>query len=172
MQDYQSKKDLIAEIERTAHLFIQEFLDVAEEDKDKFVEGVEKTPAQMIAYQLGWLDLIMGWDKDEAEGKQVITPCEGAKWNNLGGLYQSFYEKFSPYSLAELQDLFKEKIRTFIQWFDGFSEDDVFIAGRRKWASSTPSNWPVWKWVHINTVAPFTSFRSKIRKWKKLNSSG
>jgi hypothetical protein len=30
------------------------------------IEGVERTPAQMIAYQLGWLDLIMGWDKDEA----------------------------------------------------------------------------------------------------------
>lgn len=37
------------------------------------------------------------------------------------------------------------------------------------WAASTPSNWPVWKWVHINTVAPFKSFRSKIRKWKRLN---
>ncbi|KWZ73162.1 hypothetical protein HMPREF3198_01521 [Winkia neuii] len=31
-----------------------------------------------------------------------------------------------------------------------------------------PSAWPVWKWVHINTVAPFTTFRTKIRKWKKL----
>ncbi|MGO3317954.1 MAG: ClbS/DfsB family four-helix bundle protein, partial [Leuconostoc carnosum] len=26
---------------------------------------------------------------------------------------------------------------------------------------------PVWKWVHINSVAPFGTFRTKIRKWKK-----
>lgn len=25
------------------------------------------------------------------------------------------------------------------------------------------------KWIHINSVAPFKTFRSKIRKWKKLN---
>jgi hypothetical protein len=71
MQGYKSKKALIAEIEKTAALFINEFLDVAEDDKDKLIDDVDRTPAQMIAYQLGWLDLIMGWDKDEAEGKQA-----------------------------------------------------------------------------------------------------
>jgi len=172
MQGYEGKKALIDEIEKTAVLFINEFSDIEEDDKDRLVGGVDRTPAQMIAYQLGWLDLIMGWDKDEAEGKQVVTPCEGYKWNNLGALYQSFYDRFSSHSLAELQDLFKEKVAAFVQWLDGFAEEDVFTAGSRKWASSTPSNWPVWKWVHINTVAPFKSFRSKIRKWKKLNANG
>jgi hypothetical protein len=38
-------------------------------------------------------------------------------------------------------------------------EEDLFTAGSRKWASSTPSNWPVWKWVHINTVAPLKSLK-------------
>lgn len=123
----------------------------------------------MIAYQLGWLSLIMGWDKDEKEGKQVVTPRGGYKWNNLGSLYQSFYDEFSSCSLAELQDLFKEIVSAFVERLDGFSEEDIFTPESRKWASSTPSNWPVWKWVHINTVAPFKSFRSKIRKWKKLN---
>lgn len=168
MQEYESKKALIEEIEKTAALFIDEFLNVKEADKDRLVGDVDRTPAQMIAYQLGWMDLILKWDRDEAEGKPVVTPCEGYKWNNLGGLYQSFYDRFSSYSLAELQDLFREKIRAFVEWLDGFTEEDVFRAGSRKWASSTPSNWPVWKWVHINTVAPFKSFRSKIRKWKKL----
>lgn len=172
MQGYESKKALISEIEKTADLFINEFSDVKEEDKDKLIDGVDRTPAQMIAYQLGWLDLVMKWDKDEAEGRPVVTPSEGYKWNNLGGLYKSFYEKFSSYSLAELQDLFKEKVFVFVQWLEGFTEEDVFTAGSRKWASSTPSNWPVWKWVHINTVSPFKSFRSKIRKWKKLNANG
>ncbi|WP_369707167.1 ClbS/DfsB family four-helix bundle protein [Corynebacterium sp. HFH0082] len=26
----------------------------------------------------------------------------------------------------------------------------------------------MWKWVHINTVAPLTTFRTKIRTWEKL----
>lgn len=43
--------------------------------------------------------------------------------------------------------------------------------GGRKWTQSTPANWPVWKWVHINTVALFKSFRSRIRKRKKLRAA-
>ncbi|MDU5101023.1 MAG: ClbS/DfsB family four-helix bundle protein, partial [Clostridium butyricum] len=27
------------------------------------------------------------------------------------------------------------------------------------------------KWIHINTVAPFKSFRTKIRKWKKIQQA-
>lgn len=37
------------------------------------MKGVDRTPAQMIAYQLDWLDLIMKWDRDEAEGR--LVPC-------------------------------------------------------------------------------------------------
>lgn len=43
------------------------------------------------------------------------------------------------------------------EWVDGFSDDELFEPGGRKW-------------VHTNTVAPFKSFLSKIRKWKKLRS--
>jgi len=28
--------------------------------------------------------------------------------------------------------------------------------------------WEVYKFIHVNTVAPFGSFRTKIRKWKKI----
>jgi len=170
MQGYENKNALISEIEKTAALFIGEFSEVKEEDKDKLVDGVDRTPAQMIAYQLGWLNLVMGWDKDEREGKHVVTPCEGCKWNDLGKLYQSFYNKYSVYSLAELRDLFDNTVSNFIKWLEGFSEEEIFTQGSRKWAQSTPSNWPVWKWVHINSVAPFKSFRGKIRKWKKANN--
>ena len=27
--------------------------------------------------------------------------------------------------------------------------------------------WEVYKFIHVNTVAPFGTFRTKIRKWKK-----
>ena len=73
--------------------------DVKESDKNKRIDGVDRTPAEMIAYQLGWLDLIISWDKDEAAGKKVVTPCEGYKWNELGALYQSFYDRFALHSL-------------------------------------------------------------------------
>ena len=170
MATYTTKKELIFEIEKTANLFIQEFNDIKEAQKDVMVEEIDRTPAQMIAYQLGWLNLLMNWDRDELTGKEVTTPALGYKWNELGGLYQSFYTQYENYSLSELKNEYIETVAKFVEWVDSFTEKEIFEQDVRKWASSTPSKWPIWKWAHINSVAPFKSFRTKIRKWKKLNS--
>lgn len=170
MATYTTKKELIFEIEKTANLFIQEFNDIKEAQKDVMVEEIDRTPVQMIAYQLGWLNLLMNWDRDELTGKEVTTPALGYKWNELGGLYQSFYTQYENYSLSELKNEYIETVAKFVEWVDSFTEKEIFEQDVRKWASSTPSKWPIWKWVHINSVAPFKSFRTKIRKWKKLNS--
>ena len=88
MQEYVDKKALISEIRKTAGTFIKEFDEVAEVYKDTRFDDVDRTPQEIIAYQLGWMNLIREWDSDELN----------------------------------------------------------------------------------NTVAPFTSFRGKIRKWKKLRA--
>ena len=169
MLKYKNKKELILEIQKTSSLFIDEFKDLNETKKDHVVEGIDRTPSQMIAYQLGWINLLMTWDRDELIGKEVITPTPGYKWNELGGLYQSFYTQYKRYSLSQLINEYINSVDKFIEWVDSFTENEIFEQDVRKWASSTPSKWPIWKWVHINSVSPFKSFRTKIRKWKKLN---
>ena len=170
MQGYESKEALIAEIRKTAELFVREFDDVDEADADELVGGVDRTPREMLAYQLGWMGLLRGWDADELAGKDVVTPAAGYKWNQMGELYQGFYDAHAGESLEQLKASFASDVNALVQWLHGFSDEELFEPGGRKWAQSTPSNWPVWKWVHTNTVAPFKSFRSKIRKWKKLQA--
>lgn len=169
MQEYTSKEAFIEEIKKTATQFIQEFDGVADEDINLRLEEVDRTPREMIAYQLGWMGLIRGWDNDELSGKEVITPAPGYKWNQMGKIYESFYAKYNTQTLSELKQMFNETVSDLLLWLEDFSDEELFVSGGRKWAQSTPSNWPVWKWVHINTAAPFKSFRSKIRKWKKLH---
>jgi hypothetical protein len=171
MQQYSDKNALIDEIKKSADLFIKEFDGVAENEKDLHLEGVDRAPQEMIAYQLGWMRLIRKWDEDELAGKEVITPTSEFKWNQLGKLYQTFYAEYKKYSLKESREMFALAVDEFIEWFQQFDEKEIFQTGGRKWASSTPSNWAIWKWAHINTVAPFKSFRGKIRKWKKIKSS-
>ena len=40
----------------------------------------------------------------------------------------------------------------------------------RKWSEETTktATWEVYKFLHVNTVALFGTFRTKTRKWKKL----
>lgn len=166
MREYQDKKELIATIEKTYRLFAGEFDAVpAGEMKVRF-SAVDKTPQEMLAYQLGWLALVMSWEQDELQGKMVITPSPDYKWNQLGLLYQHFYTEYSSYSLQELRTLLDERVALWCAWVGRLSDEELFTPGVRQW-TVTNAKWPLWKWIHINSVAPFMSFRTKIRKWKK-----
>lgn len=169
MQEYLNRKELINEINKRAKLFIDEFEKITDENKDTLIEGVDRSPAQMIAYQLGWMKLVLSWEEKEKKGGKVVTPKEGYKWNKLGDLYKSFYEEYKDYSMEKLMTEFNISVEKITDLVESYTEKVLFEIGARQWASSTSSNWLVWKWIHINTVAPFKTFRTKIRKWKKLN---
>ena len=53
---------------------------------------------------------------------------------------------------------------------DSMSEKELFQPHMRKWADDATKTavWEVYKFIHVNTVAPFGTFRTKIRKWKKI----
>lgn len=164
--EYKSKQELMETIHALYLLLDGEFDDVNPGDKDVRIAEVDRTPAEIIAYQLGWMHLVMGWDEDEGNGKEVSMPAPGYKWNQLGGMYQSFYDQYATLSLPELRSQFHQLEQHWQQWIDTFSEEELFTQGHRKWTGSK-DNWPVARWIHINSAAPFKTFRAKIRKWKK-----
>lgn len=166
MQTYKDKTELIEELKKRYLLYDQEFNDVKEEEKDLLQPGVDKTPSQNISYQLGWTHLLLQWESDESKGIEVKTPTPEYKWNNLGGLYQSFYHEYGSYSLQQQRELLQSKVDEIITWIENLDDETLFTPGQRKWAT-TPAQWPAWKWIHINTVAPFKNFRAQLRKWKK-----
>lgn len=172
MGDYRTKSGLIEEIEKRANLFIQEFDDIDEGNKDKKVKDVLRTPAQMLAYQLGWMHLLLDWEKDEKSGIEVVTPTPEYSWNHLTLLYQKFYKEYAEYSLEELCGMFRETVHQIVQLVESYTDEELFTPGGRKWAATTPANWPVGKWIYNNTVASFKSFRTRIRRWKKNNEIG
>lgn len=166
MQSYKDKTELIEEIRTRYNLYNQEFDEIKEEEKGLLKPGVDKTPSQNISYQIGWTHLLLQWEADEKKGIEVKTPTSEYKWNNLKGLYQSFYDQYSSYSLAEQRELLQKQVNEIITWIESLDHEILFDPEQRKWAT-TPAKWPVWKWIHINTVAPFKNFRTQLRKWKK-----
>ena len=166
MVQYKNKQDLIEAINLSYEKFIIEFSDVKNEDIHKRISSVDKTPAEMISYQIGWLKHIKQWEKDELASLEVITPAPGIKWNEIGKLVQTFYEKYNKGDLKDLLSEFANTKEEFINWISSLDEKTLFELDQRKWAY-IKAGWPVWKWLHINSVAPFTNFRPLIRKWKK-----
>ncbi|MGN7757585.1 ClbS/DfsB family four-helix bundle protein [Chryseobacterium sp. 22532] len=166
MIQYKDKTELIEAIKENYLLYDKEFNDIPENEKDLLKPGVDKSPSQNISYQLGWTSLLLQWESDEKKGITVQTPAPGYKWNNLGGLYETFYKEYRDLSLHQQREILKNQVNEIVEWIETLDYETLFVPEQRKWAT-TPAKWPVWKWIHINTVAPFKNFRTQLRKWKK-----
>ena len=59
MRTYSNREELKAEIEKKFEKYILEFDDIPENLKDKRVEEVDRTPAENLAYQVGWTNLVL-----------------------------------------------------------------------------------------------------------------
>ena len=170
LRTYENKDELKNEINKSFAKYISEFDIIPESLKDKRVEGVDRTPAENLAYQVGWTTLVLKWESDERKGLHVKTPSDDFKWNQLGELYQWFTDTYAQLSLQELKDRLNENINSIYAMIDSLSDEELFKPHMRKWADEATKTavWEVYKFIHVNTVAPFGTFRTKIRKWKKI----
>ena len=123
MTSYASGEELIAEIRKRSGLFLAEFDDVPASELHTLKDGVDRTPAQMLAYQLGWMALLLGWERDEQAGCEVVTPAPGYRWNRLGDLYSTFYEQWSDASLPQLREAFRERVDGVVALVASLSRD-------------------------------------------------
>ena len=169
MRTYESKEALKNEVKITFEKYISEFDNIPEELKDKRVEEVDRTPAENLAYQVGWTSLVLKWEEDEKNGLDVKTPSDQFKWNQLGNLYQWFTDTYAHQSLKELKEQLSQNIGDIYIMIDELTDEELFKPHMRKWADGATKTaiWEVYKFIHVNTVAPFGTFRTKIRKWKK-----
>lgn len=168
MRVYENKEELKSEINKTFEKYIAEFDNIPESLKDKRIDEVDRTPAENLAYQVGWTTLVLKWEEDERNGLQVKTPSDEFKWNQLGELYQWFTDTYAYLSLQELKSKLNENINSIYVMIDSLSDEELFKPHMRKWADDATKTavWEVYKFIHVNTVAPFKTFRNKIRKWK------
>ena len=86
MRTHRDKEDLKNEIRQSFEKYNSEFDTIPEALKDKRVPGVDRTPAENLAYQVGRTTLLLSWEADEQHGVEVKTPSEQFRWNKLGGL--------------------------------------------------------------------------------------
>lgn len=170
MRTYKNKEELKSEINKSFEKYIAEFDDIPENLKDKRIDEVDRTPDENLAYQVGWTSLLLKWEHDERNGLEVKTPSDKFKWNELGKLYQYFTDTYAKLSLSELKCKLKKNVDAICEMIDSLSDDELFKPHMRKWAdeATKTATWEVYKFIHVNTVTPFGTFRTKIRKWKKL----
>ena len=169
MFKYESKDSLKNAILKSYKKYISEFSDVPEELKDKRCKDAECSPAENLAFQVGWTTLQLKWEADERKGLRVKTPSEKFKWNQLQELYQWFYESYAGLSLQELKCRLDRNVDDILDMIDTMSEEEIFLRHQRKWANGASRSivWEVAKFIYVNTISSFDRFGTQIRTWKE-----
>ena len=167
---YSNRLELIKAIENDSKLLLDEYSDIEETSINIINEEIGYSPFQILAFCIGWMDLVLAWEFEEQKGIQETTLATEWKWNDLDWLYKSFYDKYNNYSLNELINNFKQKVNDIIQLINNLSDEELFNDGKRNWAKTNGKEFSVCRLVHLNTISNFKNFRGKIRKWKRSNT--
>ncbi|MFL0169703.1 ClbS/DfsB family four-helix bundle protein [Tenacibaculum maritimum] len=133
-----------------------------EKELDGHAKGTKMNVSDLVAYLIGWGELVLKWNRKKENGEQVDFPETGYKWNELGKLAQKFYadyENMDYSTLLNRLDQTVEKIHTLI---GNNTNEELY---EKPWYDK----WTKGKMIQLNTSSPYKNARSRVRKWKKMN---
>lgn len=161
----QNKDELLKAINGNFDKLRRELADVPDSVvRNKGLEGHAKgtmmSVSDLVAYLVGWNELVLKWLDRDASGQPIAFPEAGFKWNELGLLAQKFYRDYEavPYQqLVERLEAAKHRIVTLIE---ARSNDELY---GRPWYEK----WTMGRMIQFNTSSPYDNARGRLRKWKK-----
>ncbi len=160
-----NKKELIEEIIEHYHRLINELNSIPPERRlEKSMEGHAKnslmSPQELIAYLIGWGQLVLKWNRLKTSGIEPDFPDTGYKWNELGKLAQHFYTEHGNSDFESLLNKLEITTNEIIQIIELQTNEELYD---KPWYGK----WTLGRMIQLNTSSPFKNARLRIRKWKK-----
>ncbi len=158
-----SKAELLAAIERNFARLVTDLgkvpLDRARESTlEGHAAGTMMSPSDLVAYLIGWHELVLKWLKRDDQGLPVDFPETGFAWNQLGQLAQKFYLDYGdldwPDLLAHLNRAKSDLVATVT------ARSDAELYGQ-PWYGK----WTKGRMIQFNSASPYANARGRIRKW-------
>lgn len=125
--------------------------------------GTMMSPADLVAYLLGWNELVLQWLDRDDRGEVVEFPETGFKWNQLGLLAQKFY---GDYQCLDWQKLLLRLAATNLRLVETISSRPNDELYGRPWYGK----WTKGRMIQFNTSSPYVNARARIRKRLKAIS--
>lgn len=161
------KPQLLAAIGKAYGLLLRELKSVPpervfESSLEGRSEGKTMSVADIVAYLIGWNELLLKWRERQEAGLAVDFPETGYRWNELGALAEKFHADYAALGWEErLQRLDAVKART-LALIEGLDEDALY--GRPFYG-----RYPLGRMIQFNTAAPYENACKRVRAWKKAN---
>jgi hypothetical protein len=115
----------------------------------------------LVAYLIGWGQLVLKWNNKKNKGLDVDFPETGFKWNELGLLAQKFYKDYEKDDFNTLKMKLEKTTNEILDIVENKTNTELYeIAWYDKWTLG--------KMIQLNTSSPFKNAKDRIRKWKKI----
>ncbi|ROR72346.1 ClbS/DfsB family four-helix bundle protein [Bogoriella caseilytica] len=122
------------------------------------VKDTMMSPADLLAYLIGWNRQVLIWHQRRAGGLPDELPAPGLAWNELGLLAQRFYGDHADDGWEELRLQFREAKDDVVALVEGYSDDELYGA---PWYGK----WTMGRMISFNTSSPYANARRRLRAW-------
>ena len=129
---------------------------------DGHAKGTKMSVSDLVAYLIGWGELVLKWNQKKENGQVVDFPETGYKWNELGNLAQKFYSDYENFDYPELLNRLDQTVSKILKLIESNTNEELY---EKPWYEK----WTKGRMIQLNTSSPYKNARSRVRKWKKQN---
>jgi hypothetical protein len=129
-------------------------------DMEGHAKDTHMSPCDLLAYLVGWGELVLKWNRKKDAGETVDFPETGYKWNELGRLAQKFYADHAADSLEELLKKYEQVVNRLLQLVERKTNRQLYEVN---WYEK----WTLGRMIQLNSASPYRNARLRLRKWKK-----
>jgi len=127
------------------------------------VKGTRMSVCDLLAYLVGWNELVLHWHAQLRDGKRIediAFPAEGFTWNALGKLAQRFYADYAELSMDDLLQRLEQAKDQLLALVD--AHDDAQLYGQPWYTHYTMG-----RMIQFNTASPYANACTRLRAWRK-----
>lgn len=159
---------LAQDIQRERNRLVKTITDIPESDRTlKVIDGTggKVSVADLIAYQIGWGKNLIRWYESGIVGKNPEMPGDGfLKWDYIA-IAKYFYQKYSHDASDQQIIVFNQVVSRILEIVEFEQQtDQLDQIGVWDWCQlPSGKQWPLSKWIQINTVAPYKRATQQIK---------
>ncbi len=114
----------------------------------------------LVAYLIGWNELVLKWCECRDQGLAVDFPETGFKWNELGALANKFYHDYEMLSFDALLLRLEAAKNALVALVEARTDAELYGA---PWYEK----YTLGRMIQFNTSSPYANARGRLRKWLK-----
>jgi len=160
-----SKTELATDIQRNFGILWKDLESIPENhvlnhQMEGHAKGTMMSVQNLVAYLLGWGELVLKWVRLSESGQPVVFPEEGFQWNQLGALAQKFYLDYASVGFPELCLRLKINQEKILELVESETEEKLYKQPFYR-------DYPLGRMIQLNSSSPYKNATGRIRRWKK-----